>query len=1239
MAQDLKVGIKITADGKQAADELNQISGGLEGVGGKAKDAAGETDLLTTGLKGVAAALTVDFLLNQATELGKLADEYNNMAGRLKLVAGEGDGLATALENVRATANESGAAIGATADLYGVLARATKGSAAEVDALTSIIIKSFAVSGASTAEVEGATRQLGQALASGVLRGDEFNSVMEQAPRLAMAMAAGLNVTTGELRTMAGEGKLTADVVIGAIKSQAAAINTDFATLPDTIGRATQRMANEWQVFIGELDKTSGASAAVASAIDGVSSNLSAVASIATVAGEAVFAAFATKAGGALLTYGKELMAARAATTASAAASIESGNAANWATLQSEKMATAELARAKAVQSATAATLAEVAATSAAAQQAAIYGPQRAALEREVAAARTVNATATKAVVLAEQQLLAAQQAGITAAGALTAATTTNAGLMATAWGKVQGAAHSVMTAIRSIPTSWMVMIAVVGWEAGVAGVKKLSEALAEMALKLDGTRDRLDAQREAMAEQAGVAASTAQALSEYKDVAIQVAANVARMGEAERERYEYNLKQSRAYWEAIYREQSALLELGQGSAQAKEEAGKHLAAIGAGIRDLEAAATLTKEAIANMIDPAAAGLLADFNTRVDELKTKGESAGIAIKKALADMAKELDTGSTDSVLAYGQALDQLGKDGTLSAQQVGDAWAAAIGKLDGQELEKFAITAQTAFGSSERDASALSDVMDQVLRRAIANSGQDFGLLSTGMSSASTNSLASLDLIVGGIDRLKSQGVDTGKAIEGALIAAFKAASNQTEINAVITRMDELGLSGDKAGHAINDAMIAARQKVDDLTPGIQSAEEAYRKLGITSQEALTKQSTNLREAYEYLVKSGASINEQNAAWAKYAEAAIAANGGVASSTLQAEAAQHGMTIAIDNTGKATVRTKEVLESMASASRRAADAATAANTQAMESAAVAASRAQTSIGSLQGSIDDFHARLRGLGNALGSNLDAARSQLFEATNGSIAAMESLKAYTRSNVGWGYSGGISDYIMHVQKGVKSISDLYYQQMEKVKLANSALAADQITLMNNNGIVVSSFANTIAMAEQAAASAGLLGEEDLASLRASIADAENRMLNLREAARSTLDGIQDEWDRLNNNLDEIEQRRADKRIVEIDAQISAAKASGDSVVVRDLEKARGLLIDISSSYIKDAAEKEKAAKKPITPVPMPQTSGSSHTVKIVLPSGVSKTINTASAADAASLSSLLAQLSDTKMRSI
>ncbi|MDO6748881.1 tape measure protein, partial [Gilvimarinus sp. 1_MG-2023] len=130
----------------------------------------------------------------------------------------------------------------------------------DVARLTDTISKSFIVSGASAQEADASITQLSQALAAGVLRGDEFNSVMEQSPRLSQALSASLGVTTGELRAMADQGQLTTDTVVKALKEQAAAIDDEFSQMPATVCASVEKLKNEWQIFIGELNVTSGAS-------------------------------------------------------------------------------------------------------------------------------------------------------------------------------------------------------------------------------------------------------------------------------------------------------------------------------------------------------------------------------------------------------------------------------------------------------------------------------------------------------------------------------------------------------------------------------------------------------------------------------------------------------------------------------------------------------------------------------------------------------------------------------------------------------------------------------------------------------------------------------------------------------------------------------------------------------------------------------------------------------------------
>src|SRR5690606_13018136 len=122
-------------------------------------------------------------------------------------------------------------------------------------ALTESINQAVIISGASAAASDAALTQLIQGLQSGVLRGEEFNSVMEQAPRLAAALAAGLGVTRGELRALANDGQLSSETVIRALRSQADVLRTEFAQMPQTVGRAIQNLQTEWLRFVGTLDQ------------------------------------------------------------------------------------------------------------------------------------------------------------------------------------------------------------------------------------------------------------------------------------------------------------------------------------------------------------------------------------------------------------------------------------------------------------------------------------------------------------------------------------------------------------------------------------------------------------------------------------------------------------------------------------------------------------------------------------------------------------------------------------------------------------------------------------------------------------------------------------------------------------------------------------------------------------------------------------------------------------------------
>src|SRR5690606_1629264 len=120
--------------------------------------------------------------------------------------------------------------------------------------------------------------QLSQGLATGTLRGQDLNSVLSQAPRLAQAIADGLGVTVGRLRELGAEGKLSAEAVIGALESQAATIKREFESAVPTISTAVTRLGNSLVNLIATSDDATNSSTIFATVLDSIASGMDAIA-------------------------------------------------------------------------------------------------------------------------------------------------------------------------------------------------------------------------------------------------------------------------------------------------------------------------------------------------------------------------------------------------------------------------------------------------------------------------------------------------------------------------------------------------------------------------------------------------------------------------------------------------------------------------------------------------------------------------------------------------------------------------------------------------------------------------------------------------------------------------------------------------------------------------------------------------------------------------------------------------
>lgn len=217
------------------------------------------------------------------SELIKIADTWNNLHGRLKLVTESAAQLADVEQRLFAVAQNTRVGYEETATLYARIARSTQEmnlGQEKTITITDTINKSLIVSGSSAQAADAALVQLGQGFASGALRGQELNSVLEQAPRLAEAIADGMGVTVGQLRKLGEEGELTAEAVAQALVSQSAAVTAEFEKMPKTVGQALTVLNNKIGLYISGADQATSFTATLAEGIISLADNLGVVVSV-----------------------------------------------------------------------------------------------------------------------------------------------------------------------------------------------------------------------------------------------------------------------------------------------------------------------------------------------------------------------------------------------------------------------------------------------------------------------------------------------------------------------------------------------------------------------------------------------------------------------------------------------------------------------------------------------------------------------------------------------------------------------------------------------------------------------------------------------------------------------------------------------------------------------------------------------------------------------------------------------
>ncbi|MFX7796639.1 tape measure protein, partial [Acinetobacter baumannii] len=283
MAQESRLVIVI--DSQNAERNARNLGNELNSIERKGEFASKSMDSLSVATRALAGHMAG--LLTVGSAISKM-DTYTGLQNRLKLVTNNQAELNKATEDTFRIAQKTYSAWDSVLQVYQRFSDNAETLNLTMDdtaRLTETVSKAVAISGASAEAADAALVQFGQALASGTLRGEELNSVMEQTPALAKAIAKGMGITVGELRSVAAEGKITSQEIVKALRNVESDVDALFAKTDITIGQSLTLLNNEIIKFVGEAGKGSGAAQVLAGSVQTLASNLDLIADGALVVG------------------------------------------------------------------------------------------------------------------------------------------------------------------------------------------------------------------------------------------------------------------------------------------------------------------------------------------------------------------------------------------------------------------------------------------------------------------------------------------------------------------------------------------------------------------------------------------------------------------------------------------------------------------------------------------------------------------------------------------------------------------------------------------------------------------------------------------------------------------------------------------------------------------------------------------------------------------------------------------
>ena len=268
MADESVIHIRIDPSGAVTGGRV--VVNTIDRIDRTADKAVGSVDLLSSALFSLGLGLGI-------REINNYADAWVRTTNRIRLHTDSLETLTAIQEELYQSSQRVSVSYETSVALFDKLSSSGKRlglSFRDVLDITELVNKTISISGASTEAASRAIFQLGQALSIGTLYAEEFNSILENLPRLANVIADGTGKTVGEIKRAGPEAKVTAEQIIKAIKDQADEINRDFSNAQANIGSSFQRLQNSTLQFVGKLDEASGITSLFAEAITSLSNSL-----------------------------------------------------------------------------------------------------------------------------------------------------------------------------------------------------------------------------------------------------------------------------------------------------------------------------------------------------------------------------------------------------------------------------------------------------------------------------------------------------------------------------------------------------------------------------------------------------------------------------------------------------------------------------------------------------------------------------------------------------------------------------------------------------------------------------------------------------------------------------------------------------------------------------------------------------------------------------------------------------